>query len=305
MDLALLGRGFILGFAIAAPVGPIGLLCIQRTLNQGQLIGLVSGLGAATADTLYGAIAAFGLTLVTAFLVEQQFWLGLLGGAFLCYLGVRTLLAPPAAAAAHAEAKGVVGAVYDDLCADGHEPDDDSGLCGDFCGGGVGRRQPWCGIGRVDRAGCLLWLGDLVVFVIGGCGVVAQPDQCPSIRVGESRGRRGHYRFWCLGNLPCVQYGDVTYDQSKLSNCYHSGRRDRQRSGAGHPACALSIAAGAYICGTRCRLGDLSSVRALRCRKTRRLRFAAVTAPSLAPRSHPRHKVEGYSSPDPGAAQTT
>ena len=109
MDLALLGRGFILGFAIAAPVGPIGLLCIQRTLNQGQLIGLVSGLGAATADTLYGAIAAFGLTLVTAFLVEQQFWLGLLGGAFLCYLGVRTLLAPPAAAA-HAEAKGVVRA---------------------------------------------------------------------------------------------------------------------------------------------------------------------------------------------------
>lgn len=110
MDTSLFFRGFILGFAIAMPVGPIGLLCIQRTLSQGRLIGLVSGLGAATADAIYGAIAAFGLTLVTAFLVEQQFWLGLAGGLFLCYLGIRTLLAAPATNAANAEAKGVLGA---------------------------------------------------------------------------------------------------------------------------------------------------------------------------------------------------
>jgi threonine/homoserine/homoserine lactone efflux protein len=110
MDISLFLRGFVLGFAIAMPVGPIGLLCIQRTLNQGRLIGLVSGLGAATADAIYGAIAAFGLTLVTAFLVEQQFWLGFAGGLFLCYLGIRTLLAAPATNAANAEAKGVLGA---------------------------------------------------------------------------------------------------------------------------------------------------------------------------------------------------
>src|SRR5215218_4462513 len=85
MDSSLIFRGFILGFAIAAPVGPIGLLCIQRTLNQGQPVGLASGLGAATADAFYGAVAAFGLTLVSAFLIEQQFWLALLGGLFLCY----------------------------------------------------------------------------------------------------------------------------------------------------------------------------------------------------------------------------
>lgn len=109
MDILLLMRSFVLGFAIAMPVGPIGLLCIQRTLNQGRRIGLVSGLGAATADAIYGAMAAFGLTLVTAFLVEQQFWLGLAGGLFLCYLGIRTLLAAPASHAA-AEAKGVLGA---------------------------------------------------------------------------------------------------------------------------------------------------------------------------------------------------
>jgi threonine/homoserine/homoserine lactone efflux protein len=107
MDFSLVLRGFILGFAIAAPVGPIGLLCIQRTLNQGRWVGLASGLGAATADAFYGAVAAFGLTLVSAFLVEQQFWLALLGGLFLCYLGVRTFLATPAERAAHSEAQSV------------------------------------------------------------------------------------------------------------------------------------------------------------------------------------------------------
>ncbi len=110
MDVSLIFRGFILGFAIAAPVGPIGLLCIQRTLSQGQLVGLASGLGAATADAFYGAVAAFGLTLVSAFLIEQQFWLALVGGLFLCYLGVRTFLSSPAERAASSEAKGSGGA---------------------------------------------------------------------------------------------------------------------------------------------------------------------------------------------------
>jgi threonine/homoserine/homoserine lactone efflux protein len=110
MDFSLIVRGFILGFAIAAPVGPIGLLCIQRTLNQGRLVGLASGLGAATADAFYGAVAAFGLTIVSAFLIEQQFWLALVGGLFLCYLGVRTFLSGPAARAANSEAKGIGGA---------------------------------------------------------------------------------------------------------------------------------------------------------------------------------------------------
>lgn len=110
MDATLFFRGLLLGFAIAAPVGPIGLLVIQRTLNAGRLVGLFSGLGAATADAIYGAIAAFGLSLLTAFLVEQQLWLGLAGGLFLCYLGVRTVTAPPAAQAAVVESRGLLGA---------------------------------------------------------------------------------------------------------------------------------------------------------------------------------------------------
>lgn len=100
METALLWRGVLIGFAIAAPVGPIGLLCIQRTLADGRLTGLATGLGAATADAVYGMVAAFGLTAISAFLVQQRLGLGLIGGAFLCYLGVRTLLASPAQRAA-------------------------------------------------------------------------------------------------------------------------------------------------------------------------------------------------------------
>lgn len=110
MDTTLFFRGLLLGFAIAAPVGPIGLLVIQRTLNDGRLVGLLSGLGAATADAIYGAMAAFGLNLLTAFLVDQQLWLGLAGGLFLCYLGVRTVMAPPAVQAITVESRDLLGA---------------------------------------------------------------------------------------------------------------------------------------------------------------------------------------------------
>ena len=89
-------RGLVIGFSLAAPVGPIGMLCIRRTLDEGRIAGLVSGLGAATADATYGAIAAFGLTAVSGFLVAQKVWLGLGGGLFLCYLGVRAFMRQPA-----------------------------------------------------------------------------------------------------------------------------------------------------------------------------------------------------------------
>jgi len=83
------------GFAIAAPVGPIGVLCIRRTLANGRAAGLVSGLGAATADATYGAIAGFGVTFLSVLLVSQQVPIRLLGGAFLLFLGARTFLSVP------------------------------------------------------------------------------------------------------------------------------------------------------------------------------------------------------------------
>ncbi len=100
MDIGVLFKGLIIGVSIAAPVGPIGVLCIQRTLSGGRLVGLISGLGAASADAVYGCIAAFGLTFISNLLVEQQFWFRVIGGGFLCYLGIKTLLSKPAADAA-------------------------------------------------------------------------------------------------------------------------------------------------------------------------------------------------------------
>lgn len=96
MLLTALIKGFTIGFLIAAPVGPIGVLCIRRTLVQGRLFGFLSGLGAATADAVYGCLAGLGLTVITVFLVEQSHWLQLAGGLFLCYLGGRTLITLPA-----------------------------------------------------------------------------------------------------------------------------------------------------------------------------------------------------------------
>jgi threonine/homoserine/homoserine lactone efflux protein len=110
MDIGFLIRGFIIGFSIAAPVGPIGLLCMRRTLAEGRPSGLVSGLGAATADAIYGSVAGFGLTFISNFLVSQQLWLRLIGGVFLCYLGIRTILAKPADQAAAANGNGLLGA---------------------------------------------------------------------------------------------------------------------------------------------------------------------------------------------------
>jgi threonine/homoserine/homoserine lactone efflux protein len=90
MSAPFLVQGLLVGFSIAAPVGAIGALCIQRTLAGGRRLGLASGLGAATADALYGCVGGFGLTFISGFLVGQQFWLRLVGGLFLCYLGTRT-----------------------------------------------------------------------------------------------------------------------------------------------------------------------------------------------------------------------
>lgn len=110
MDFSFLLRGLIVGFSIAAPVGPIGVLCIRRTLAEGRAYGLVSGLGAATADVIYGCIAGFGVTFISNFLMRQQMWLRLVGGGFLCFLGVRIFLFTPAEQAVPAKGIGLFSA---------------------------------------------------------------------------------------------------------------------------------------------------------------------------------------------------
>jgi threonine/homoserine/homoserine lactone efflux protein len=110
VDIGFLLKGVIIGFSIAAPVGPIGLLCIRRTLAEGRTAGLVSGLGAATADAIYGCIAGFGLTFISTLLISQQVWFRVIGGLFLCYLGLKTFLSRPAAQTASAKGNGLIGA---------------------------------------------------------------------------------------------------------------------------------------------------------------------------------------------------
>ena len=92
-ELALKGLAF--GFILAATVGPMWVLCLRRTLASGALVGLASGMGIALADGFYGAVAAFGLTAISGFLLAHAFWIGLAGTAFLLYLGVKTLMASP------------------------------------------------------------------------------------------------------------------------------------------------------------------------------------------------------------------
>ncbi|MBC8332389.1 MAG: LysE family transporter [Anaerolineae bacterium] len=115
MDTLLFFKGLVLGFSIAAPVGPIGVLCIRRTLAEGRLHGLISGLGAATADGFYGLVAGFGLTMLSGLLVEQQKWLALLGGLYLLYLGIKTLRAKPGEQAASNGSSTLWGAYFSTL----------------------------------------------------------------------------------------------------------------------------------------------------------------------------------------------
>jgi threonine/homoserine/homoserine lactone efflux protein len=103
-------KGIGIGFAIAAPVGPIGVLCIRRTFADGQAAGFATGLGAATADALYGAVAGFGLTAIADFLLGYQTPLQLAGGVFLVALGIKTFFTRPSSESARMQGAGLLSA---------------------------------------------------------------------------------------------------------------------------------------------------------------------------------------------------
>ncbi len=101
-------KGLIIGFAMAVPIGPIGIMCIRKTLAEGHARGLVIGLGAATADSLLASIAAFGLTFISDAIASQHFWLRLIGGGLLLFLGIRTFRAKHKAPIIPQDNKGVL-----------------------------------------------------------------------------------------------------------------------------------------------------------------------------------------------------
>lgn len=194
-----LGRGLIIGFSVAAPVGPIGVLCIRRTLSQGRLAGFVSGLGAATADASYSAVAAFGLAVIADALVRQQNVIRLVGGLFLCYLGLRFLLAPAASRVTSIPKKRLSGAYASTLALTLTNPTTILSFAAIFAGFGVavthGQRAAslalvvgvflgsaawWLilslGVGLLrDKvaSGLLAWINRLAGVVIGAFGVAA------------------------------------------------------------------------------------------------------------------------------------
>ncbi|KZZ84074.1 LysE family translocator [Bacillus sp. SJS] len=112
MDILLTIKGMLMGLSIAAPVGPIGVLCIQRTLSQGKASGFATGLGAASADAVYGLIAGFGLTAISDVLIGNKLWIQLSGVIFLLYLGVKTVLSKPSQKAAHASGQTIAGSYF-------------------------------------------------------------------------------------------------------------------------------------------------------------------------------------------------
>jgi threonine/homoserine/homoserine lactone efflux protein len=95
MEFTFFLKGVAIGFVMAIPIGPIGIMCIRKTLTEGRLSGLIIGLGAATADLFYGCVAAFGLTIISDTLNSQRFWIRIVGGALLFFLGIKTFRAQP------------------------------------------------------------------------------------------------------------------------------------------------------------------------------------------------------------------
>lgn len=156
----LFGRGLLIGLAIAAPVGPIGILCIRRTLSDGRWAGFVSGMGAATADGIYGCVAGFGLTFVSAFLMDHALWLKMIGGLFLCYLGIKTLRSEAAQEPAAAKSHGFLGMYFSTLALTITNPATILSFMAVFAG-----------LGLATAAGDYLKAIALVIGVFGGSAI--------------------------------------------------------------------------------------------------------------------------------------
>jgi threonine/homoserine/homoserine lactone efflux protein len=156
VDLGMFVRGLVIGLAVAAPVGPLGVLCIRRTLADGRLAGLATGLGAATVDAFYGGIAAFGVTVISGLLLSQQVWIRLIGGLFLCYLGVKTIAAAPAERAAATAGPTPLRAYISAVALTLANPPTILSFAAIFAGLGVGTT------GRASPATIVLVLGVLV-----------------------------------------------------------------------------------------------------------------------------------------------
>lgn len=139
MSVPLFIKGFIIGLALAAPVGPIGILCIHRSLTDRLAAGLAVGLGAATADGLYGLIAAFGITAVSSFLIYHLTLLRIIGGIFLALLGIKILLKPVVPSSTITQQTSIVSAYFSTVLLTLTNPVTILAFAGIFAGLGLGQ----------------------------------------------------------------------------------------------------------------------------------------------------------------------
>jgi threonine/homoserine/homoserine lactone efflux protein len=169
--LAAFGRAVVLGVAVAAPVGAISMLCMQRTLARGRAAGYATGLGIATADGLYAAVAAFGLTAISDFLVGAGLWVRLVGGVALLIIGVRTVLGAGSASAADAEEGPLVAEYTSAVALTLANPQTIVTFAALFAGAGVAAQGSW-GMAVATTAGVVagsaLWWAVLVTLVALG-----------------------------------------------------------------------------------------------------------------------------------------
>ena len=161
---AFLLKGMAIGFSIAAPVGPIGLLCIRRSLAGGAMLGFASGLGAASADAVYGALAGFGVTVVTDALLGCQSSFRLIGGLVLLWLAWKTIRAQAAERpAGPAGATGYAGAYASTFALTLTNPATILSFAAVFGGLGLGGGSGGMGaaalVGGVFLGSALWWLG--------------------------------------------------------------------------------------------------------------------------------------------------
>jgi threonine/homoserine/homoserine lactone efflux protein len=182
LDLSLFVKGIIIGFSIAAPVGPIGVLCIRRTLAEGRISGFMSGMGAATADAMYGCIAGFGVTYISSLLIGQQFWFRLIGGLFLGYLGVRACFSNLSEGPSKTTGRGLAGAYASTLFLTLSNPVTILAFAAIFAGLGLGNSGGDYTAGMLLVAGVFLGSAVWWIFLSTGVGLFRAWFNGPRLR---------------------------------------------------------------------------------------------------------------------------
>jgi threonine/homoserine/homoserine lactone efflux protein len=153
--------GIVVGVVIAVPVGPVGVMCVRRTIFEGKLAGFVSGLGAATADAVFGIIAGFGLTAISDWLIDYQQWLRFAGGCYLLYIGGRAFMTePPAELESERDAESLLGDFVSTFVLALTNPITILAFLGIFAAIGLGGTQATFGRASILVLG--VWVGSLL-----------------------------------------------------------------------------------------------------------------------------------------------